>query len=98
MNVATTNPFIIQFRSEHMIYENYVKCTVKESEMNLSYNPSLSSSGELKGFVSGSEFAPYATSIGFYNDKNELLMVAKFAKPIKISNDTDLTFLIRYDT
>jgi len=33
-----------------------------------------------------------------YNDDNELLMVAKFGQPVPISSETDMTFLIRYDT
>jgi hypothetical protein len=36
--------------------------------------------------------------VGFYNDDNELLMVSKFAQPVPISVETDMTFLIRYDT
>ena len=48
-------------------------------------------------FASGSDFTPYATMVGFYNDSNDLLMVAKFAQPIPISPDTDTNFLIRMD-
>jgi hypothetical protein len=40
---------------------------------------------------------PYATSIGLYNDNNELLMVGKFGQSIPISNEVDTTFVIRYD-
>jgi hypothetical protein len=43
-------------------------------------------------------FTPYVTTIGLYNDDNELLMVAKLGKPIMISPDTDMTFIVRYDT
>jgi hypothetical protein len=43
-------------------------------------------------------FAPYATTIGLYNDDNELLMVAKLGKPIMLSPDTDTTFIVKYDT
>jgi hypothetical protein len=107
----------ISFKNEHIIYENEVRCIIKESEYNLSYNPSLlqyggqhivaSGSGfiltgsfdsTVKGFATGSDFNPYTTTIGLYNDDNDLLMVAKLVKPILISPDTDMTFIVKYDT
>jgi hypothetical protein len=101
-----SNPYYdkgyIFFQNEHIIYENEVKCTVKESEFNLSYNPTLVTgsyaSGSLRGFATSASFAPYVTTIGLYNDDNELLMVAKLGKPIALSSDTDMTFIVKYDT
>ena len=46
---------------------------------------------------SGSYFRPYATTLGLYNDNDELLAVAKFGKPIMMSPDTDITFVVKYD-
>ena len=117
----------ISFQNEHIVYENEVRCIVKESDYNLSYNPTLlkyggqyvtSISGSnsimtgsnnsftltgsfdstVKDFATSSFFQPYATTIGLYNDENELLMVAKLGKPIVLSSDTDMTFIVRYDT
>jgi hypothetical protein len=113
----------ISFQNEHIIYENEVRCIVRESEYNLTYNPtilkyggqyitvsgSISPSGSiytltgsfdstLKDFATSSFFKPYVTTIGLYNDENELLMVAKLAKPIALPSDTDMTFIVRYDT
>lgn len=92
----------ISFKNEHIIYENEIRCIVKESEYNLSYNPSLTSgsyeSGSLKGFATSSSFHPYTTAVGLYNDNNELLMVAKFGKPLIISPETDMTFIIKWDS
>ena len=97
--IIYTGAFNLSFQNEHIIHENEIKCTVKESEYNLSYNPSLSDDNFiLPGFATSSSFAPYATSIGLYNDDNELLMVAKFAKPLIISPNTDITFIVKYDT
>ena len=106
MSVSYTGPFKISFKNEHFVYENEVRCVVQNTEFNLSYNPTLVNnyqSGSLKDFAtgsalpSGSYFTPYATSIGLYNDNNELLAVAKFSKPILISPDTDMTFVVKYD-
>ena len=118
----------IKFKNNHVVYENFVKCTIKDYEFNLSYNSSLLSGsqaqlfaysgsngdnvfyettssryyGILKDFatgsISGSEFSPYVTTVGLYNDSNELLAIGKMAAPIPISANTDMTFLIKYDT
>lgn len=92
----------LKFRGEHTVYENYVICTIEENEFNLSYNPTLCTGSEdqrqVRPFVTGSDFVPYATTIGLYNDKNELVMVGKFSQPMPISNETSMNFLLRYDT
>jgi hypothetical protein len=62
------------------------------------YSQSLSSPlPELKDFATASFFEPYVTTIGLYNEQNDLLAVAKFAQPIPLSQNTDMTFVIRYD-
>jgi hypothetical protein len=94
--------FTVSFKNEHTIYEHEVRCLVKESDYNLSYNPTLVNgnydSGSLKDFATGSNFYTYATAIGLYNDNNELLAVAKLGKPIMMSPDTDMTFVVKHDT
>lgn len=52
---------------------------------------------ELKDFATASYFEPYVTTIGLYNEQNDLLAVAKFAQPIPLSQNTDMTFVVRYD-
>jgi hypothetical protein len=98
-SVIHSGSFNLSFQNEHIIYENEVRCIVKESEFNLSYNPSLQSddSGSLYSFATGSFFNPYVTTLGLYNDSNQLLAVAKFGKPLLISPDTDMTFVVKYD-
>ena len=51
----------------------------------------------VKDFATGSTFYTYATTLGLYNDNDELLAVAKFGKPIMMSPDTDITFVDKYD-
>jgi hypothetical protein len=53
--------------------------------------------GSLKNFTTGSDFYTYATSLGLYNDDNELIAIAKFGKPMLMSPDTDMTFVVKYD-
>lgn len=92
-------PNKLLFKNNYTIYENEIVCTVDAGEFNMSQNPTIATdaSGSLRDFATGSDFMPYATSIGLYNDNNELLMVGKFGQPIPISNEVDTTFVIRYD-
>ena len=53
---------------------------------------------EMAGFQTSSAFKPYVTTIGLYNENNELLVVGKLASPIRMSNETDTTFVVRWDT
>jgi len=92
-------PNKILFKNNYTIYENEVVCTISATEFNMSQNPTITtnSSGSLRDFATGSDFMPYSTTIGLYNDNNELLMVGKFSQPIPMSNDIDTTFVIKYD-
>jgi hypothetical protein len=99
--IITTGSLDISFQNEHIVYENEIKCIIKESEFNLTYNPSLTSgsyeSSSLYGFATSASFYPYVTTIGLYNDDNELLVVAKLGKPIMVSPHTDQTIIVKYD-
>ena len=62
------------------------------------YSQSLNSPlPQLKNFATASYFEPYVTTVGLYNEQNDLLAVAKFAQPIPLSQNTDMTFVVRYD-
>lgn len=95
---ANTGSVNLLFLNEHIVYEKIVKCTVKDYEFNFSYNPSTLISGStVKNFITGSDFHPYATTIGLYNDSNDLLAVAKFGQPVPISQQTDMCYIIKLD-
>ena len=57
-----------------------------------------SKSYELANFTTSSLFKPHVTTIGLYDDNNELLVVGKLSQPIKSSDETDTTFVVRWDT
>ena len=84
--ITHTGSFTLSFQNEHIIQENEVRCIVRESEYNLSYNPSLVtgsySNGVVRGFATSASFHPYVTTIGLYNDNMELLAVAKMSRPL----------------
>ena len=103
----TTTPqdFIdtLQFQGSHQIYEHEYQCTIEEHEYNNTTNISARKIGskaeeELANFQTSSAFKPYITTVGLYNEDNELLVVGKMAQPIRISNETDTTIVLRWDT
>ena len=94
------NNITCSFQSSRTIYETQYKCTIRPEEFNFSLNPSLisgSTDGTVYDFVTGSYFSPYVTTVGFYNEAQELLMVAKLGQPLPTSDTTDTTILVNLD-
>lgn len=97
-------PYTMSLVAETTIYQNEVKCRISENDFNYSQNPSVLSvvqnapSGTLADNVTGSDFRPYATTIGLFNAMNELLVVGKLATPYPIPSNTDMTFIVRWDS
>ena len=93
----------LQFQGTHLIYEHEYQCTVQEHEFNLTTNSTALKNNvtdpyELDPVTTGSFWKPYVTTIGLFNEDNELLVVGKLAQPIRMSDETDTTFIVRYDT
>jgi hypothetical protein len=93
----TNNAF--QARNEETITSTHFFVRVKNGEYNFSNNPT---------FVTGSvgEFAQptfigdpkvYITTIGMYNDRQELLAVAKLSQPIQKSFNTETLIKVKLD-
>ena len=87
------------FSSSYTILETQYKTTIRESEFNFSLNPSLTSGSEgaLYDFVTGSYFSPYITTVGLYNDNQELLAIGKLSQPLPTSKTTDTNIFINLD-
>ena len=93
----------LQFQGTHLIYEHEYQCTIQENEFNDTTNLSArknksSKYYELANFTTSSLFRPHVTTIGLYDDNNELLVIGKLSQPVKSSNETDTTFVVRWDT
>ena len=71
--------------SQENITSDYVFIRARNSEFNYSKNPSFSSGST--GEVTYTDFInspqTFITTVGLYNDSNELLAVAKLSKPLK---------------
>ena len=65
------------------VTSNYVFVRVKNSEFNYSINPSnITGSGELRWDIMVNTPQSYMTTVGLYNDSNDLLAVAKLSRPL----------------
>jgi len=99
--IITGSNVTCSFESTMTIYESQYKCTLLENEFNYSLNPSIITSSSDIGvpldFVTGSYFEPYITTVGLYNNANELLAVGKMAQPLQSSDVTDTTILVNLD-
>ena len=72
-----------KLQSEETITSNYVFVRVRNSEYNYSTNPSIiSGSGQFRYDVLVNSPQAYITTVGLYNDNNDLLGVAKLSKPL----------------
>ena len=44
-----------------------------------------------------SAFAPYITTVGLYNDANQLMAIGKLARAVKNEDDLALSIVVRFD-
>jgi len=99
-NLIISSSVTCSFSSSYSLFETQYKCTIDTSEFNFSLNPSLisgSTDGTVYDFATGSYFNPYVTTVGLYNEAQDLIAVGKLAKPLPSNNTTDLTILINID-
>jgi len=97
---STTNNFTCSFSSSYTIFEKQYKCTIRENEYNFTLNPSTirnDATGSVYGYVTESYFSPYITTVGLYDEQQNLLAIGKLAQPVPGSPTTDTTILINLD-
>jgi len=93
----------LKYRGTTTINEVEVSCTVTPGELQFTNNPSahaydpVAESYVLADFATGSQFKPYITRIGLYDDRNRLLVVGTVTQPIQLPQNVDTTFIIKYD-
>lgn len=102
----------LSFKSNLPIHTHNYTIKISDYEFNHTLNPTAQSgssileysgskylqpSGKYANNVTGSDFQPYITTVGLYNDSNELLLVGKLAQPLPKPADTELTIQIKLD-
>jgi hypothetical protein len=91
-----------KYKSSKQLHEINILCEVGADEFNVSQNPTLklnndSESSIMKGFVTGSDFKNYFTTVGLYNPNGDLIAVGKLASAIQNRSDVDITVKVRMD-
>ena len=86
-------------RREEVRRSSFYFCRVENSEFNHSQNPSFftGSNAQLVHNSFIAEPVTYITSVGLYNQFNELLAVAKMSKPFKKDPNTEALIKVRLD-
>ncbi len=62
-----------------------------------SYKFKYDATNTYNNFVTHSEFRPYITKVGLYNDFNELIAIGQLSHPIKNDNDLSLAINVSFD-
>jgi hypothetical protein len=82
--ISLPNAAFFQLNSQETISSDYIFIRVRNAELNYSQNPSYisGSTGEIiyNSFINNPQTFP--TTIGLYNDNNELIAVAKLSRPL----------------
>jgi hypothetical protein len=72
-----------QSRSEETVTSNFIFVRARNAEFNYTTNPSnIDSRGELVHDVMVNTPQSYITTVGLYNDSNDLIAVAKLSRPL----------------
>ena len=94
---ASANGF--QARSEEEVKSTFFFVRAKNAEYNFSNNPSYvtGSNGKLKQQTFVGDPKTYITTVGLYNNDNELLAIAKLSKPLLKSFSNEILIKVKLD-
>jgi hypothetical protein len=86
-------------RREEQIKSTHYFCRVKHGQYNHSQNPTYYSGSNAALSIPSFQTDPkaYITTVGLYNDNNELLAVAKLSRPILKSTSREALIKVRLD-
>ena len=88
-----------QLNAEETVTSDYIFVRARNSEFNYSTNPSFisGSTGEIifSSFINNPEV--YITTIGLYNDANELVAVAKLSRPLEKNFTKEMLIRVKLD-
>jgi hypothetical protein len=84
--------------SEERVSSQFMFVRVKNSEFNYSSNPSyIDTNGNLNNTTMADSPTTYITTVGLYNDDNNLLAVAKLSQPLKKDFTTEALVRVKLD-
>lgn len=95
-NIVAGSSF--KLSSQETVSSNFVFVRARNSEFNYSTNPSiLTGSGELRHDVLIDSPETYITTVGLYNDNQDLLAVAKLSRPLLKNSTKEALVRIKLD-
>lgn len=71
--------------------------TTYDNEGNVYSTSSSIADGAINSNITGSSFQPYITTVGLYNDTNQLIAVGKLSRPVPKSGNTEMTLIVKID-
>jgi hypothetical protein len=98
-NPVTSDPYGFYARNSEKITSTHYFVRVKNSEYNFSNNPSFvtGSDGQIAQATFIGDPKTYITTVGLYNDRTELLAVAKLSKPLLKSFSREALIRVKLD-
>jgi hypothetical protein len=104
-NNLLNSDWTLKFRSTHVIYSYECLVRIPAGSFNLSQNPTTLKNpntdliiDEMTGSLAEGALFPYATAIGLYNEKRELVAVAKLSQPLQMRDDVNLNISVKWDS
>jgi len=98
-NPVTSDPYGFLARNSETITSTHYFVRIKNAEYNFSNNPSYvtGSVGQLSETSFVGDPKTYITTVGLYNDRQELLAVAKLSKPLLKSFQREALIRVKLD-
>ena len=96
---VSTDKYILRFDSTDTIYVQEYIVNVMSADLNGTNNPTATSgsSGRKINSITRSEWSPFITTVGLYDEDNELVSVGKISQPVQTIDWGQLNFKIRFD-
>jgi hypothetical protein len=98
-NPITSDPYAFLARNSEKITSTHYFVRIKNAEYNFSNNPSYvtGSVGQISQTTFVGDPKTYITTVGLYNDSQELLAVAKLSKPLLKSFQREALIRVKLD-
>lgn len=95
----TSDPYGFQARNSEKVTSTHYFVRIKNAEYNFSNNPSyvIGSVGQLAQTTFVGDPKTYITTVGLYNERQELLAVAKLSKPLLKSFQREALIRVKLD-
>jgi hypothetical protein len=88
----------IQFNNTTELNSTVYFCRANHNEFNYSSNPTYVNESKVRVKTQATDDpVSYITTVGLYNDNNELMATAKLSEPLKKNPSTEYTIRVRLD-